>query len=71
MADSNLTKSEIRDIVGDEISRFMTSKLEDEVSKLIKRGKARNEVVDLMKTALTSLYKYMWIRKDVWQNDIK
>ena len=71
MAESNLTKAEIKDIVTDEMSKFISKELENEVSKLLKRGKPREQVVDLMKDALSSVYKYMWIRKDVWQNDIK
>lgn len=71
MAENNLTKKDVQDIVKDEMSKFISSKLEEEISKLLKRGKPREEVVDLMKSALTSLYKYMWIRKDVWTNDIK
>ena len=71
MADTNLTKAEIKDIVKDEISGFITNELENEMAKLLKKGKPRDEVVNLMKIALTSLYKYMWVRKDVWQNDIK
>jgi hypothetical protein len=71
MAESNLTRQEIKNIVSDEISNFVSKELEDEMKKLLKRGKPRDEVVALMKTALTALYKYMWIRKDVWQNDIK
>ena len=71
MANTDLTKTEVKDIVNDEMSKFFSNELEKEVSKLLKRGKPRDEVVSLMKKALTSLYKYMWIRKDVWQNDIK
>lgn len=71
MADTNLTKKEIEQIVIDEIGNFVAKELENEMLKLLKRGKPRDEVVNLMKTALTALYKYMWIRKDVWQNDIK
>lgn len=71
MGERNLTKGEIKDIVGDEITKFISNELENEVAKLLKRGKPRTEMVDLVKSALTSLYKYMWIRKDIWTNDIK
>ena len=71
MADSNLTTKDVEVIVKDEINKFVTKELEEEVRKMLKRGKPREEIISLMKTALTALYKYMWIRKDVWQNDIK
>ena len=71
MAESNLTKNQIVDIVNDEMSKFISKKLEDEMTKLLKNGKPRKEIVDLTKNALESLYKYMWIRRSVWQNDIK
>jgi hypothetical protein len=71
IAYTKLTKQEIKDIVSDELSNFVSKELENEVKNLLAKGKARDEVVALMKTALTALYKYMWIRKDVWQNDIK
>ncbi len=71
MANTSLTKAEIREIVKDEMTKFLSKELEKEMTTLLKRGRPREEVVDLMKNALTSLYKYMWIRKDVWQNDIK
>ncbi len=71
IAYTELTKQEIKDIVADEISNFVSKELESEVKSLLQKGKARDEVVDLMKKALSALYKYMWIRKEVWQNDIK
>ena len=71
MANTSLTKAEIREIVKDEMTKFLSKELEKEMTTLLKRGRPREEVVDLMKNALTLLYKYMWIRKDVWQNDIK
>ena len=71
MANTDLTRKDVEEIVSNEIGKFVTKELEDEVRNLIKRGKPREEIIGLMKTALTALYKYMWIRKDVWQNDIK
>lgn len=71
MAKDSLTKSQVRDIVVDEISKFVSSELESETEKLLKRGKPREEVINMMKNAIAALTKYMWIRKDVWQNDIK
>ena len=66
-----MTKQDIKDVVTDEITKFVSKDLENEMKLLLQKGKARDEVVALMKKALTALYKYMWIRKDVWQNDIK
>jgi len=71
MANTDLTRKDVEEIVSNEIGKFVTKELEDEVRKMLKRGKPREEIISLMKTALTALYKYMWIRKDVWQNDIK
>jgi hypothetical protein len=34
-------------------------------------SKSRSEVLDITKKGLESLYKYMWIRREVWKGDIK
>jgi len=68
---TELNKTEIREIVTDEISRFISKELENELHKLMKNGKPRDEVVNIIQAALTSLYKYMFIRSSVWKADIK
>jgi len=67
----NLSKSDVQKIVKDEINNFVSKQLENEISKELKRGKARQDVNELIKNALTELYKYMWVRRTIWQNDIK
>jgi len=67
----NLTKSDVEKIVKDEINNFVSKQLETEMSKLLKRGKAHQDVNELVRIALETLFKNLWIRRTIWMADMK
>ncbi|MFW5847585.1 MAG: hypothetical protein ACOCVF_01515 [bacterium] len=68
---ADLTKTEIKNIVKDEIKTYLERQLEKEVKSLLKKKDAKETMTEIVRNALVQLYKYMWIRKDVWSKDIK
>lgn len=69
----NLSKSDIKKIINDELDNFAKNKLDAEVGAIMKKSNSttRKETVKLAKDALAAFAKYMWIRKTIWQADIK
>ena len=70
---AELSKSEVKNMIDDEINKFIKSQLDDEVSKILKKstGKSREITKDIVKNGLSKLAEFLWIRKNIWQNDIK
>ena len=69
----DLTKIDIENIVQAEIKGFIADELDDIVGKLIKKtnSKTRNASTDIVKLGLTKLAEFLWVRKSVWQADIR
>lgn len=69
----NLSKTDIEKIVKDELKSFLSSKLDDELSSLVKSStsKTRRELAELNKEAISKLAEFLWIRRSIWKNDIK
>ena len=69
----NLSKSDIKKIIKDELDNFAANQLDKEMAAIMKKStsKARKESIELTKAALAAFAKYLWIRKSVWQADIR
>lgn len=69
----DLTKTEVKSIVADEIKKFISDKLDNEIEKIITKStsKARKAHNQLTKDALSKLAEFLWIRRNIWQKDIK
>lgn len=68
-----LTKTDIKKIVSDEFDKKFNELFVNTLVKEFKNNNspARKELVDLMKKAMISVHKFMWIRREAWQNEIK
>lgn len=73
MQDKAINKTEIKEIIKDEINKFYDKEFANKLKELLNKpgSPARKEMVELIKKALFSVHKFMYIRKDVWGNDIK
>lgn len=71
MLNEELTKTEIRKIVNDEVDKVIKNKLNTELSSSLKTGKGKEEVQVMIKKALNALYKFMYTKRNVWNGDIK
>ena len=70
---NELTKKEIKDIINDEVDKAFNKLFVDSFVKELKKSSspAKKELVDMMKNAMVAVHKFMWLRRDVWQSDIK
>ena len=69
----DFTKTDIQNIVQSEIKSYIQDELDEIVSKLMKKStsKTRTASKDLVKLGLSKLAEFLWIRKSVWQGDIR
>jgi len=68
----NIVDVRIKSIVNDEIEKFIKDSLDKEITKLLKsnNSKTRKEQLDTIKSAMESVYKMMWVKRDFWKSDI-
>jgi hypothetical protein len=68
-----MDKNDIKEIVKDEISKFVNDSLDKEVKKILRNSnsQSRAELVDIIRNAFDSVYKVLWQKKDFWKTDIK
>lgn len=68
-----LTKTEIKKIIEDEFEKKFNKMFVDSLVKELKttNSKYRSELVDLIKKAMISVHKFMWLRREAWQNEIR
>jgi len=68
-----MERNDIKEIINDEIKKFVNDSLDKEVKRILRssNSQSRQEVVDIIKNALDSVYKVLWQKKDFWKTDIK
>ncbi len=68
-----LTRTEIKKIINDEFDKKFNQIFVDSLIKELKNNNspARKELVEMMKKAMISVHKFMWMRREAWQNEIK
>ena len=67
------TVEELKSIINDELKKFLKKELDNEIKKILsnKNSAARKEVNDIVKNGLAKFAEFMFVRKGVWQSDIK
>lgn len=68
-----MDKSDVKEIVNDEIKKFVNDMLDKEMKKILqsKNSATRAELVDTIKNAFDAVYKLLWQKKEFWKGDIK
>lgn len=68
-----LTNQEIKKIVNDEIKKFVNTDLDKEIAKLIGslNSKTRKANSESIKDGISKLAEFLWIRRNIWKQDIK
>lgn len=71
--ESKYSKEEIKKIISDEIKQFIKNELDVELKKLMSKSnsESRKEMTNVVKDGLAKFAEFMFIRKGIWQNDIK
>jgi len=64
-------RSEIKSIIRSELKSILDRELKKEVVRLMHDREVKQITNDLIIKALHNLYRFMWIRRSIWQNDIK
>jgi hypothetical protein len=69
----DLTKKDIEKIVKDELKKFVKSDLDSEIVRLLKdmNSKTRKMTTEQIKMGIGKLAEFLYIRRNIWQNDIK
>lgn len=67
------TKEDIKNIVDDEIRRYVKKELDNEIKTILAKSNSntRKETLEIVKTGLAKFAEFMFIRKGIWQGDIK
>jgi hypothetical protein len=64
-----MDKAEVKEIVNDEIKKFVDDSLDSEIRKLLSKSNSltRKEEVKVIGQALESVFKLLWQKKDFWK----
>lgn len=68
-----MDKLDIKEIVVDEIGKFVNDNLDKEVKKILSKSSSqtRGEAISIIKNAMEAVYKVLWQKRDFWKTDIK
>lgn len=68
-----MNKTDIIKLVNDEIKKFISNDLDNEVGKILKSkaSNTRDELIKTIKNSMESVYKLLWQKRDFWKSDIK
>lgn len=67
-----MNKQEIKGIINDEIKKFVSDSLDNEIKKNLKKSnsQSRREAIAMIKDAMEAVYKMLWLKRDFWKSDI-
>jgi hypothetical protein len=71
MLNEEVTKVEIKKIVNDEVRKIVADELNKQLKTSLKSGSGKEEMNAAIKAALNNLYKFMWSKRNVWNNELK
>lgn len=71
MLNEEVTRAEIKKIVHDELDKIIKAEVDKQIAASIKKGAGEKEVKAIVKDSLNNLYKFMWVKRNTWNNDIK
>jgi hypothetical protein len=68
-----MDRQEVKEIVNDEISKFVGDSLDKEIKKILSKSNSqtRGEMISAIKNGLEAVYKVLWQKRDFWKTDIK
>lgn len=68
-----MEKLETKQIVVDEIKKFLSDNLDKEVKKILHNGnsESRAEMINSIKNSFEAVYKNLWQKRDFWKNEIR
>lgn len=68
-----MNKQEVKEIVNDEISKFVNDSLDKEIKKIIVKSntQTRGEMISTIKNSMEAVFKMLWMKRDFWKTDIR
>lgn len=71
MLNEEITRVEIKKIVNDEVRKIVADELNKQLKSILKSGSGKDEMNAAIKGALNNLYKFMWTKRNTWNNELK
>jgi hypothetical protein len=67
-----MNKQDIKEIVNDEINKFVSDSLDKEVKKIMHKNNSatRDELVLTIKKSMEGIFKVLWQKRDFWATDL-
>lgn len=68
-----MDKAEIKQIVDDEIKKYLAVSLDKEMKRILHtQGSAsRDEMIKTIKDSFEGVFKVLWMKRDFWKSDIR
>ena len=68
-----MDKQEVKEIVDDEIKKFVNDSLDKEIKKIMhaKNSATRDELIKTIKDSMEAVFKVLWQKKEFWRTDVK
>lgn len=68
-----MDKATVKQIVNDEIKKFISDSLDKEMKKILRSNSSdsRDELVTTIKNSFEEVFKNMWQKRDYWRSSIK
>lgn len=68
-----MNKAEIKQIIDDEIKKFISGSLDKEMKRILHstNSGSRDELVATIKNSMEAVYRVLWQKRDFWKTDIK
>lgn len=71
MAETTITRTEIKEMVKKQIDQSVQRIVEQKVKELYSSKATQNEINELIAKTLIKFYKILWVRSSMWVKDIK
>lgn len=61
----------LKKLVADEVGKHLKSEVKKQLSQFSNSKEHNDAMIKKIRKSLIDLYKFMWIKKSIWQNEIK
>jgi flagellar basal body-associated protein FliL len=71
MLNEEVKREELRKIVDAQVKKAFDDRFQKELTASLKTGAGKKEMQAAIKDALNNLYKFMYVKRNTWNNEIK
>jgi hypothetical protein len=67
-----MDKADVKQIVNDEIRKFISDSLDKEMKKMLHNKTAtRDELISTIRNSMEAVYRTLWQKREIWRDQIK